>query len=50
MSYFLTVSYNKDKYDKAVYDNKLMIKIYSWDHFLIKNMGHAQPRFRVLSI
>ena len=25
-SYFLTMSYNKDKNDKAVYDNKIMIK------------------------
>ena len=25
-SYFLTMSYNKDKDDKAVYDNKIMIK------------------------
>ena len=25
-SYFLTMSYNKDKDNKAVYDNKVMIK------------------------
>ena len=28
-SYFLTMSYNKDNDDKAVYDNKFMIKNYS---------------------
>ena len=28
-SYFLTMSYNKDKGDKAVYDNKVMKKYYS---------------------
>ena len=26
MSYFLTMSYNNDKDDKAVYDNKVMMK------------------------
>ena len=28
-SYFLTTSYNKDKDDKAIYDNKAMIRNYS---------------------
>ena len=28
-SYFLTMIYNKDKDDKAVYDNKVMVKNYS---------------------
>ena len=49
-SYFLTMSYNKDKDDKAVYDNKVMIKNYFWDHFLIKNLEFAKPRFRVINI
>ena len=37
-SYFLTRSYSEDKDDKAVYDNKVMIKNYS------------KPCFRVISI
>ena len=32
-SYFLTMSCNKDKDDKAVYDNKVMIKNYSLRSF-----------------
>ena len=28
-SYFLTISYKKDKDDKAVYDNKVMMNNYS---------------------
>ena len=48
MSYFLTSSYNKDKDNKAVYDEKVMIKNYSLSHFLIKNLELAH--FRVISI
>ena len=44
------MSNNKDKDDKAIYDNKVMINNYSWDHFLIKNWGFPKPRFRVISI
>ena len=37
MGYFLSISYNKDKNDKAVYHNIVMIKNYSlgsfWDLF-----------------
>ena len=36
-----TMSYNKDKDDQAVYDNKVMIKNYSLEHFLIKDLGLA---------
>ena len=38
-SYFLTMSYNKDKDDKAVYDNKIMIKNYSLGLFFDKELG-----------
>ena len=38
-SYFLTMSYNKDKDDKAVYDNKVMIKNYSLRSFFDKELG-----------
>ena len=38
MSYFLTMSYNKDKDDKAVYDNKVMIKNYSLIPFFDKEL------------
>ena len=38
-SYFLTMSYNKDKNDKAVYDNKGLIKNYSLDSFFDKEPG-----------
>ena len=38
-SYFLTMSYNKDKNDKAVYDNKVMIKNYSLRSFFYKELG-----------
>ena len=49
-SYFLTVSYNKDKDDKAVYDNKVKIKNYPFRSFLIKNLELAKPHFCVISI
>ena len=38
-SYFLTMSYNKDKDDKTVYDNKVMIKNYSLGSFFDKELG-----------
>ena len=38
-SYFLTMSYNKESYDKAVYDNKFMIKNYSLALFFDKELG-----------
>ena len=38
-SYFLTMSYNKDKDDKAVYDNKVMIKNYSLRSLFDKELG-----------
>ena len=38
-SYFLTMSYNKDKDDKAVYDNNVMIKNYSLKSFFDKELG-----------
>ena len=38
-SYFLTMSYNKDKDDKAVYDNKVMIKNYFLRSFFNKELG-----------
>ena len=38
-SYILTMSYNKDKNDKAVYDNKVMIKNYSLRSFFDKKLG-----------
>ena len=49
-SYFLTTSYNKDKDDKAVYDNNVMVKNYPLRSFLIKNLELAKPHFRVISI
>ena len=45
VSYFLTVSYNKDKDDKAVYDNKVMIKTYSLRSFFDKELGARQASF-----
>ena len=44
------MSYSKDKDDKAVHDNKFMIKLNLWDHFLIKNLGLAKSPLRVISI
>ena len=38
-SYFLTMSYNKDKDDKAVYDNKVMVKNYSLESSFDKELG-----------
>ena len=38
-SYFLTMSYNEDKDDKAVYDNKVMIKNYSLRSLFDKELG-----------
>ena len=38
-SQFLTMSYNKDKDDKAVYDNKVMIKNYSLRLLFDKELG-----------
>ena len=38
-SYFLTMSYNKDKDTKAVYDNKVMIRNYSFGSFFDKRLG-----------
>ena len=38
-SYLLTMSYNKDKDDKAVYDNKVMIKNYSLRLLFDKEVG-----------
>ena len=37
-SYFLTVSYSKDKDDKAAHDNKIMIKNYSLPSFFDKEL------------
>ena len=38
-TYFLTMSYDKDKDDKAVYDNKVMIKNYVLRSFFDKVLG-----------
>ena len=38
-SYFLNTSHNKDKDDKAVYDNKIMVKSYSLRSFFDKELG-----------
>ena len=38
-SYFLAISNNKGKDDKAVYDNNVMIKNYSLRSFFDKNLG-----------
>ena len=43
------MSYNKDKDDKAVYDNKVVI-IALWDYFMIKSLRFSNPRFRVTNI
>ena len=37
--YFLTMSYNNDKDDKAVYDNKVLIKHYSLTSLFDKELG-----------
>ena len=37
-SYFLTMSYNRDRDDKAFYDNKVMIKNYSLRSFFDKEL------------
>ena len=47
-NYFLTMIYDKDKDDKAVYDKEVMIKNYTLGSFLIKNLEVAH--FRVISI
>ena len=39
------MSYNKDKDDKTVYDNKLMIKYYSLGSFFDKELGARQVSF-----
>ena len=39
MSYFLTMSHNKDKDDKAVYENKVMIKNYSLRSIFHEELG-----------
>ena len=39
MSYFLTMSYNKDKDDKSVYDNTVMLKNYFLGSFFDKKNG-----------
>ena len=36
---FLNMSYNKDKDDKAAYDNKVMIRNYSLGLFFDKRLG-----------
>ena len=38
-SYFLHMSYNKDKDDKSVYDNKVMIKTHSLRSLFDKELG-----------
>ena len=38
-SYILTMSYNKYRDDKVVYDNKVMIKKYSLKSFFDKKLG-----------
>ena len=38
-SYILTMSYNKDRDDEAVYDNKVMIKNYSLRLYFDKELG-----------
>ena len=38
-SYFLTMSYNRDIDDRAVYDNKVMIKNYPLKSFFNKELG-----------
>ena len=43
------MSCNKDKDDKSVFDNKVVINNY-WDYFLIKYLGLAKPRVRGNSI
>ena len=51
MSCFLIMSYSKDKDDKDVYDNKVMITNYSLrSFFLIKNLELAKPHFCVIRI
>ena len=42
------MSHNKDKDNKAVYDNKIVIKNYSLGSFFDKNFGFTKPR--VISI
>ena len=44
-SYFLTISYSKDKDNKAVYDNKVMIKNYSMKSFCEKELGASCASF-----
>ena len=48
--YLLTMSYNKDEDDKAVYNNKVMIKNYFLGSLFIKNLGFAEPCFPVISM
>ena len=40
-SYVLTMSYNKNKHDEIVDDNKVMIKNYSLGSFFAKELGVA---------
>ena len=44
------MSYNKDRDDEVVYDNKVMIKKYSLRSVFDKELGFAKPCFRVISI
>ena len=39
MSYILTMSYNKDRDDEVVHDNKVMIKNYSLRSFFDRELG-----------
>ena len=39
------MSYNKDKDDKAIYVNKLMIKNYSLGSFFDEGLGAGLPSF-----
>ena len=44
-SYILTINYNKYKDGEAVYDNKVMIKIYSLGSPFDKELEVRQPSF-----
>ena len=44
------MSYDKDKGDKAVYDNKVMVTYYSLRSFFVRNLWFVKPRFRVINI
>ena len=47
--YLLTMSYNKDEDDKAVYNNKVMIKNYFLGSLFIKNLGSLSLVFLLLA-